>query len=509
MYGNSGGRTVGYLNIFVFILITATICSIFLMLYTIKHRAVNKSQFLIFLSVTTYLYTFGYLLEVTSATLETAFCATRVQYMGLPFILPLSYLFVRDVYGEKRFNNSRMALMFIIPFISTLTMQMYPFLKVYYSHTEYISNGYIANCRVYPGPLYYLHTVYSYFLFCLIFRLLIRQLKGNSKMRRRQSWILLAACIIPVICSVFYVISTDKPRYDSTPIANTVSMALLLYGVHYHNLINIVPLARAQVIESMEDAFIVCDPNFNFLDANEAAKQLFPELRLLLPGEVIEGVERFKNATELSIQSRNETRFYSTTQTCILKGTAVEGVCIVFHDITENEKLLKKLRVQASFDSLMNIYNRGTLFEIIEVRLNSKKTEAVSYSLLMIDVDLFKLVNDTYGHLAGDFVLKAVATIIKESFRSDDIIGRYGGEEVVVFLENVSARQSFHIAEKLRKIIENTPILYEEKAIHVTISIGVAHSPAGGIHSFEGMLNRADAALYAAKDKGRNCTIVK
>jgi len=245
------------------------------------------------------------------------------------------------------------------------------------------------------------------------------------------------------------------------------------------------------------------------LDANKAAKKLFPELKNLIPGDAVEGVERFKNTTELSIQRGNETRFYKSTQTCILQDRIVKGICIVLHDVTENEKLLKKLRIQASFDPLMNIYNRGTLFEAAKLMLNSEKAKQLSYALLMIDLDFFKIVNDTYGHFAGDLVLKTVVSIIKKTFRKDDIIGRYGGEEIVVLLENISVEQTFRIAEELRKIIENTPISYQNHTINITISIGAAHSPVGESHSFENMLDRADAAMYEAKNSGRNRTVAE
>lgn len=498
-----------YFNVFVILVFMATICSVILILYTIKHRNVDKSYFLIFLSAATYLYTFGYLLEITSSTLETAFCTVRMQYTGLPFILPISYLFVRDIYGEKHLGKLKLFFLFSVPVLTVITMQLYPLMKIFYSNIEYISNGYIANCRVYPGPFYHLYTGFSYLIFLLIIRLIIIKLRGSSKLKKQQSLILLAACLIPTLCSIPYVLSTAKLRYDPTPIANAISMILLLYAIRYHNLINVVPLARAQVIESMDDAFIVCDKDFNFLDANEAAKQLFPELKNLIPGDAIEGVERFKDTTELSIQRGNETRFYKSTQTCILQDRIVKGICIVLHDVTENEKLLKKLRIQASFDPLMNIYNRGTLFEAAKLMLNSEKAKQLSYALLMIDLDFFKIVNDTYGHFAGDLVLKTVVSIIKKTFRKDDIIGRYGGEEIVVLFENISVEQTFRIAEELRKIIENTPISYQNHTINITISIGAAHSPAGESHSFENMLDRADAAMYEAKNSGRNRTVAE
>lgn len=496
-------------NIFLPLIFVATFCSIILMFYTIRKHTADKSYYLIFLSVCTFLYSFSYLLEIISPTLEAAFQAVRMQYMGLPFVLPISYLFVRDIYEKPRFHRLTLLLVFVVPVLSVLTMQAYPLLNIYYSTIEYVHNGAIANCRVYPGPLYHLYTAYCYLMFLLILKTVILHLaKGQSSLRRRRlSWILLAAYLAPMLSSFSYVFSTEKMRYDLTPIANTLSMSLLLYAMRYHNLVNIVPLARAHVIESMKDAFIVCDKDFNFLDANETAKRLFPVLSALVPGDIIDGWEEFKDVTVFRVPIDGETRFFRATQTNILQGKVLSGRCFVLHDSTENERLLQKLQIQATFDPLMGIYNRGTFFEYVGATLSACESTRLSYALLMIDVDLFKRVNDTYGHLAGDFVLKRVSAIIKDAFRKGDIIGRYGGEEIALFLEGVSMERAFSAAEMLRETIERTPIIYKARTIHITISIGLTLSAAGQRHSLEDMLMQADESLYTAKNSGRNRTV--
>ena len=122
----------------------------------------------------------------------------------------------------------------------------------------------------------------------------------------------------------------------------------------------------------------------------------------------------------------------------------------------------------------------------------------------MIDLDHFKSVNDTYGHSCGDTVLETVAVIVKGHFHKNDLVGRYGGEEIVVLLENISVSQMRVLVEKLRTNIENTIIPYQENELNVTVSIGMAHSPAGSVHSLDDLLVQADSALYKAKNSGRN-----
>ena len=152
----------------------------------------------------------------------------------------------------------------------------------------------------------------------------------------------------------------------------------------------------------------------------------------------------------------------------------------------------------------MHIYNRATFFDRANFTLNSDKAKNFPYALLMIDLDHFKSVNDTYGHSCGDTVLETVAVIMKGHFRKNDLVGRYGGEEIVVLLENISAGQMRAAVEKLRTNIENTIIPYQGNELKVTVSIGMAHSPAGSMHSLEELLVQADSALYKAKNDGRN-----
>jgi diguanylate cyclase (GGDEF)-like protein len=251
---------------------------------------------------------------------------------------------------------------------------------------------------------------------------------------------------------------------------------------------------------------IVCGKDFSFLDANQAARQLFPALNTLLPGETIEQVKQFENKSELCLLIDGKVKFYKITQTSILQNNKISAICIVLHDITDKENELKNLYEKATFDPLMHIYNRATFFDLADFMLNSDKAKNRSYALLMIDLDHFKLVNDTYTHSCGDIVLETIAAIVKDHFFQNDIVGRYGGEEIVVLLEGISVKQAIDKVETLRKSIEDTIITYQENKLCITVSIGIAHSPAGSAHLLDDMLVQADSALYKAKNSGRNRT---
>jgi diguanylate cyclase (GGDEF)-like protein len=121
----------------------------------------------------------------------------------------------------------------------------------------------------------------------------------------------------------------------------------------------------------------------------------------------------------------------------------------------------------------------------------------------MMDIDLFKNVNDTYGHAAGDVVLKGIADICRKTLRKIDILARYGGEEFVVLLPETNGKRASEIAERLRGAIAGTPIKIDEKEIWVTLSFGVVELDAN-CKNIEGLLDRSDQALYISKNNGRN-----
>lgn len=150
-------------------------------------------------------------------------------------------------------------------------------------------------------------------------------------------------------------------------------------------------------------------------------------------------------------------------------------------------------------DPLTNIYNRRYLYEVLENKL------ARNYQIIMIDIDYFKTVNDTYGHNTGDQVLKGVAQNIKDLIRPDDIFIRYGGEEFFIYTTGLDVSKSLEFAERLREKIANTPIYHKDIICNVTISLGI-NPYATNKKEFNDMLSLADEALYQAKKDGRNRT---
>jgi two-component system, cell cycle response regulator len=170
--------------------------------------------------------------------------------------------------------------------------------------------------------------------------------------------------------------------------------------------------------------------------------------------------------------------------------------------LTEVNERLQELSMT---DPLMKICNR--LF--FQKRINYEFQRADRYltplALLMADLDHFKQVNDSYGHPFGDVVLKKTAEVLESSVRQVDIVARYGGEELVIACPETNMKEAGIVAERIRSRIEKTDFAQGKTKCNITLSIGVAVCPDKRIHNVDELLNRADEALYAAKQAGRNC----
>jgi diguanylate cyclase (GGDEF)-like protein len=157
-------------------------------------------------------------------------------------------------------------------------------------------------------------------------------------------------------------------------------------------------------------------------------------------------------------------------------------------------------------DALTGLYNRRHFMELAQTVLEkAKRFDTVSYAMIM-DLDFFKKVNDTYGHLAGDEVLKNAALVMKNTLRSYDLLARYGGEEFVVLISETGKEDVLNLAERIRESIAATPCVYNCIKIPCTVSIGVAATFPDC--TIESLIDRADKGLYQAKESGRNQVIL-
>jgi diguanylate cyclase (GGDEF)-like protein len=179
--------------------------------------------------------------------------------------------------------------------------------------------------------------------------------------------------------------------------------------------------------------------------------------------------------------------------------------------VTLQEQLLatqRQLREQASHDALTGLWNRAAILELLERELARGRREGRPVGVLLADLDHFKRINDSLGHLAGDRVLRQVARRLGEALRPYDTVGRYGGEEFLIVLPGCDAGDAIGLAERLRRCVAAEPVDWDGRPVPVTLSLGIATWDGSATADAAGLLQTADEALYRAKDTGRNRAVL-
>ena len=180
----------------------------------------------------------------------------------------------------------------------------------------------------------------------------------------------------------------------------------------------------------------------------------------------------------------------------------------VMNRTSELKKAKDKLGKLSITDGLSGLYNYRYLIHSLDSELKRAIRYHRTLALLLMDIDYFKSLNDTYGHLCGDYVIKTVAKLLKSSVRATDVVARYGGDELAVMLIETNPKNALEIAEKLKQEIGSHIFQWQTKELSVNVSIGLATAPAPGIQQVSHLIEAADRALYQAKRSGRNAVVV-
>ena len=190
----------------------------------------------------------------------------------------------------------------------------------------------------------------------------------------------------------------------------------------------------------------------------------------------------------------------------------VEFICFTVFDVTDTsiyqsklEETTEKLREMSNQDGLTKLFNRRYIEETISNEYERARRYGNQFSVILTDIDFFKLVNDNHGHLAGDEVLRVVSKRLSDALRDTDVLGRYGGEEFIIALPETNIEGAFIVAERLREAIAGEPIEAEGKTLSIAISLGVTEMYDTTL-AYGQLIAEADLALYKSKENGRNCT---
>jgi len=280
------------------------------------------------------------------------------------------------------------------------------------------------------------------------------------------------------------------------------------------------------IVENSIDAVIVADQLGNIVFWNDASEKLFGYSFLEVVGKYVHDILPAYNLRDKADKSFNKFKekgngpvIGNRLQVRGLKKNGkevhlqfspntieVDGQLYIFaflRDISDLITLQEKLRSQAMIDELTGLLNRRSYIERTEIAFSKSIRHKQPLSLMMLDIDYFKKINDKFGHLVGDLTLKAFSNSVAKLIRTEDLLARVGGEEFIIVMENLSIDNALILAERIRSEIDNLLINASGHQIKLTVSIGLA-SMISDDHSLELLQHRCDKALYQAKNSGRN-----
>ncbi len=229
-------------------------------------------------------------------------------------------------------------------------------------------------------------------------------------------------------------------------------------------------------------------------DSSRFENSLERHTRALNDDQNLESIHAVLNALHQDIRSMQDST--RSLQACLNKNS---------EEVEQLRKELDITRREATTDALTGLANRKALMTALEQAAGDSVEEGKELCLLLLDIDRFKAINDTHGHLVGDKVIRCVADVMKRAVKGWDLVARYGGEEFVILLPSTPLAGALGVAENIRRAIERTQLIRsssKETIARITISIGVAKYRAG--EALDGFIQRADAALYRSKSGGRN-----
>jgi len=219
----------------------------------------------------------------------------------------------------------------------------------------------------------------------------------------------------------------------------------------------------------------------------------------------VEQVGNNMNTTTFEIEQRCKDGRWIWTEITAAPHYNKNGKLIGYHgisrDISERKLLLEKLSHYATIDELTQIPNRRHFFESATKELNRSKRYHHPLSIILIDFDNLKRINDAYGHLAGDRALSVFSKIVQTLIRDIDILGRYGGDEFILLLPETDTQQAYLVMERIFKVLETSPVIYKDFQFNISVSCGIS-SLDKGTDTLEELISRADKALYQAKSHG-------
>ncbi|MEZ5291140.1 MAG: diguanylate cyclase [Vicinamibacterales bacterium] len=445
--------------------------------------------------------------------------AAKLQYLGIT-TAPVCYVLLAGAFTlPPRWLRPLASALFVVPAITLLLVATNDTHALIWRQFDPIPGQ--ARAAIVYGPWFSVHTVYSYAL-AIGGTVLLGMKFAASPHYRPQLALAIGGPMVVLGGNLLQLTRGASLPLDPTPSAFAVSFAAIAWAVLRHNYLDLAPVARSVTVEGLIDGVLVTDQAGRIVDANPAARALIGQPAAAIIGrglgELLPAVGDLRSGETREVRLGHDRRIEARMSPVASGDGDLAGRVLVLRDVTAEREaqdrlvaaqaalheLNRELERLAHTDALTGLANRRLLMARLDEEWSRARRRGRDVSLLMIDIDHFKTVNDTHGHLTGDRVLAAVGRALLGQLRGSDAAARYGGEELAVLLPETDPGGALEAAQRIRHTL--AALRHHDDAggdVPVTLSIGVATIRADD-GTAQDLLSQADAALYHAKTTGRD-----
>lgn len=495
--------TVGTLFAFILILIT-------IIIYTFSDRLqLQVKNLLGFLLSAALVYTIGYAMELISEPIPLKIFLNNFQYIGLPLIAP-GWFMLSIQYKNRKFKWTfrKAAPLFIIPAITFILNIS----GLYYNSHSIVRWHNISLVIYEKGFWYYIQAAYNSILETFTVVLYFSASRKALGIAKLQSRILMILSILGFLVSAFHYFSPTTSSIDSGAFFVSFLSIILFFTLYKYEVFDLQPLAYYRLFEYSYSPIIILSDSLQIVKQNKAAENVFGDNLYKQLAEILEDhtelIDSLKSKKDCLIKRNVDGEHIYFAARLISLGFKSNlkkelGYVLTLTNETAHINQVQTLKTAASMDALTGAYNRRYFFENAEHMIKDAKNKKKLTSIMMIDIDSFKSINDLYGHLAGDYVLRSVCSIIRGHLKEDDVLARFGGEEFILMLSVKTAGTAKTIAERICTSVRKNDFIFEGQIIKITVSIGIS-APSADL-DLQRRISQADSALYKAKKRGRDC----
>ncbi len=489
-------------------------------LYALRRRALPGASSFAAVALAEAVWTSGYILQQLLPDLPSKLFWNSIQ-LTAALAATLGYLRFAISYTGIRLQHAR-AVSRLLAFLGLLLAAILwsdSFHHLFRAQSYLVPEAPFTRLVFQDGPVFFVYILFTYGLIAYSTILLGTNYFSSPRIYRLQVGTVLIGVFIPwgiSLLSFSGLISI--PLHDITPLCFAPSNLLMFWALFHYHLFEVAPIARDTLVERMRDGVIVLDRRRRIVDFNPAAREIFNLSNTRTPGMFVGRalptlhkfvshlIETPNAKAEISQDVMGMPSRYEIAATPLYDNLgSLTGYLVILRDVTEQKRTEERLHQMALTDYLTGVLNRRAFFEMAGPELERCRRYHHEVAFILLDVDNFKKVNDTCGHLVGDQVLQTLARTCQRSLREVDKVARYGGEEFIVMLPETDAAGACLSAERLRQNIESAVVFTSQGPVKITASLGVAaFRPTFEHLTLDRLLGRADQALYVAKRNGRN-----